>query len=41
MQYLTVRGNRLVALVYVTLPSLRPRYASRFDLSARTLSPAG
>lgn len=38
VQYLTVRGDRLYALVYVTLPRLKSRYAPQFEASARTLS---
>ena len=38
VQYVTVRGGRLYALVYVTLPELKVRYARQFDASARTLS---
>jgi hypothetical protein len=38
VQYVTVRGDRLYAVVYTTLPSLRSRYSRAFALSARTLS---
>jgi hypothetical protein len=38
VQYVTVRSGRLYALVYVTLPELKVRYARHFDASARTLS---
>jgi hypothetical protein len=38
VQYVTVSGDRLYALVYTTLPGLRSRYARDFALSARTLS---
>jgi hypothetical protein len=38
VQYVTVRGDRLYALVYTTLPALRSRYTRDFALSARTLS---
>jgi hypothetical protein len=38
VQYLTVRDDRLYALVYVTRPALEPQYAPLFAASARTLS---
>lgn len=38
VQYVTVRGDRLYAVVYATRPSLRSRYSREFALSARTLS---
>jgi hypothetical protein len=38
VQYLTVRGDRLYALVYVTRPALEQKYAPLFAASARTLS---
>jgi hypothetical protein len=38
VQYLTVRGDRLYALVYVTRPALERRYATVFAASARTFS---
>ena len=41
VQYVTVRGDRLYALVYTTLPEFRPRYARLFEASARTLSLGG
>ena|ERR687895_1033400 len=41
VQYVTVRGEQLYALVYVTRPELKPRYAPQFEASARTLSFVG
>ena len=41
VQYVTVRGDRLYALVYTTLPEFGPRYARLFEASARTLSLGG
>jgi hypothetical protein len=41
VQYVTVRGDRLYALVYTTLPALKSRYTRDFELSARTLSVDG
>lgn len=41
VQYVTVRGDRLYALVYTTLPEFRPRYARLFEASARTFSLGG
>jgi hypothetical protein len=38
VQYLTVRGDRLYALVYVTRPALERRYTTVFAASARTFS---
>jgi hypothetical protein len=41
LQYVTIRGERLVALVYTTLPELEARFAPEFEGSARTLSVSG
>jgi hypothetical protein len=38
VQYVTVRGGQLYALVYITRPALERRYAPVFAASARTLS---
>lgn len=38
MQYVTVRADRLYAIVYATRPALERRYAGVFAASARTLS---
>jgi hypothetical protein len=41
VQYAAVRGDRLLALVYMTRPELESRYARQFEASARTLSLPG
>jgi hypothetical protein len=41
LQYVTVRRDRLYAIVYVTRPALERRYARVFAASARTLSVDG